>query len=133
MVWVLELNYGYTLYDLQKIDEFTYKGELHGVAKGNKKGVKPVKTYGSYYNPKANRYYVGKEVEINLSIENNMFYVNGIELIDEDDKGCIYYDKKLRKLISWSDPILDYSNDIERFMYLDNDLIHVEVSFRRVK
>lgn len=129
----LELDFRYTLYDLQMIDDFTYKGSLHGVMKENKKVLKSEKSIVNYKNPKFNKYYVGKEVEITLDVEDNKWYVSGIELIDDDESGCLYYDKKQRKLISWNDPILDSSKDIERFLYLDNDMIHMEVSFRRVK
>lgn len=140
----LELDYVYTLYGLKKIDEVTYIGSLHGRSKVAKTRVMIPKDSCSLisgcvpsnmhekktYYPS---YYVGQEVEITLSKENNKLYVSNIELIDEGSKDCLCYDKEQKKLISWNDDCLYDSNDVKRFKYLENDLLHLDVIFRRVE
>ena len=141
---ILNLDFQYTIFNLEKIDEYTYRGNLH--ARGRKQITKSVRPTDmgniiSGFIPRnmyekrtyTPSYYVGKSVTINLVENNNEYFIDTIQVEENGGLGCLYFDKKYKQLISWDHKAVHDFDAAERVQILNDDKLEIQVEFRRVK
>ena len=115
----LKFDYSYGLFNLKRIDEYTYRGTLTEQKKPSLSGTR------YKVNTMADNVLIecipdqGKLVLISLQTE-----------YEEDVFDPIYYDNKLRKYVC-SDGVLD--NDYKRYIAMYDDAAVFETEVRRIK
>ena len=115
-----QMEYIYRIYDLRKIDEFTYQGRMTAQKRSSKDQRYSKSTDFAY-------------VQIGTIYESGRVWVMSIQEYKDDECNWLYFDAQQKCLLSGNDDLLYSSKDIARFLPLYDEVADYEVGFRRVK